>query len=124
MGNYAPNYAPAFRRTYTASATITGGQLVAISGNYTVAPTSGATSAWVGVAEYDAASGAEVTVLQVGEQLLIASGSITAGDLVIPAASGAVADLGGTPSATLDTQIVGVALASATNGQTVPVLLK
>lgn len=122
MGNYAPNYFPALRRTYTTSAAVTGGQLVAVSGNNTVAPTSGATAAWLGVAEYDAASGALVTVLQgTGEHLLTAAGSIAAGDNVIAAAAGQVATVGA--DTTYD-HVVGVALAAATNGQTVPVLLR
>ena len=122
MGQYAPNYFPAKRRSYVASAAITGGQLVALSGTGTVAPTSAATAAYLGVAEYDAVSGAPVTVLQgEGEHLLTASGSITAGDLVVAAASGEVADIG---AGTNWSQVVGVALASVTNGETVPVLFR
>jgi hypothetical protein len=122
MGNYAPNYFPAYRRSYTASAAITGGQLVQVSGAGTVAPTSAATSAFLGVAEFDAASGGPVTVLQgCGEHLLIASGTITAGDNVVAAAAGAVADIG---AGTNYGQIVGIALTSVTNGQTVPVLFR
>lgn len=122
MGQYAPNYFPAFERTYLAGAAITGGQLVYISAANTVSPTTGAATIGIGVAEYDAASGANVTVQQqVGEHLLVASGSIAAGDQVISAAGGQVATLAA--DTTYD-QVIGVAVAAATNGQTVPVLFR
>jgi hypothetical protein len=122
MGNYAPNFFPAFRRTYTAGATITGGQLVQITAASTVSPATATGQPWVGVAEYDAASGAQVTVLQcVGEHLMTASGSIAAGAYVVPAAAGAVATIG---SDTNYNDVVGIAITAATNGQTVPVLFR
>jgi hypothetical protein len=120
MAQYAPNFFPAFQRTYTAGAAITGGQLVYISAANTVSPTTGAGTVGIGVAEYDAASGANVTVLQcVGEHLLIASGSISAGDKVISAAGGQVATIA---SDTTYDQVIGTAVTAATNGQTVAVL--
>jgi hypothetical protein len=118
--SYAPLYLPAFSLPMTASAAITGGQVVAVSGNNTVAPTSAASGAVVGVASNDAASGVQLPIYTVGVHLLTASGSISAGDTVISAAAGAVATIG---SDTTDTHTIGKALAAATNGNTVPVLL-
>jgi predicted RecA/RadA family phage recombinase len=86
MSDYAPIYFPADRLPRTTSATVTKGQLLYVSGVDTVAPTSAATGAWIGVAAHDAASGAQVVVYTEGVHELAASGSITAGDNVIPAA--------------------------------------
>lgn len=116
MGIYAPVFFPADEFSRTTSAAVTAGQLLYVSGDDTVAPTTAATSAWVGVAAFDAASGADVTVLCEGVHEFAASGSIAAGDLVIPAAAGAVATQG-TASAANDVQIVGVALAAAASSK-------
>lgn len=120
---YAPVFFDGRNVTYTASAAITGGQVVAVATTaYNVAPTSAATGAVVGVAAVDAASGAQLKVWAEGVHRLTASGSISIGDKVIAATGGQVATIG-TPSATLATQQVGIALTAATNGQTVDVLL-
>lgn len=63
MSDYLPvflNGAVPF--TMTASATITGGQVLYASGVGTVAPTAGANGAAVGIAQNDAANGGLVTV--------------------------------------------------------------
>jgi predicted RecA/RadA family phage recombinase len=120
MAEYLPAKEPGRDFTMTASATITGGQLLLVSGSGTVAPTSAATASWLGVAENDAASGALVTVFTGGVQLLTASGSITAGANVEAAASGQVASH---TNGTNDVNIVGLALTSATNGNKVQVQL-
>ena len=63
MADYLPVYmngADPF--TMTASAAITGGQVVFASGDGTVAPTAGANGAAIGVAQNDAANGGLVTV--------------------------------------------------------------
>lgn len=61
MADYTPVYSDENAFTSTASAPITGGQLVTASGNGTVAPsTTGDHS--IGVAEHDAPSGGRVTV--------------------------------------------------------------
>lgn len=111
---YAPLFFPGDEFSSVTSATVTAGQLLYVSGDNTVAPTTAATAAWVGVAAQAAASGAGVTVYTEGVHILAASGAITAGDLVIPAAAGAVATIG-SATATTDSQIVGVALAAAAN---------
>lgn len=126
MPEHQPKFAPGATITRTTSAAVTGGQLLAVSGSGTVAPTAGATAAWVGVAGFDAASGALVTVYKGGVQRLIASGAVTAGDLVVPAANGAVSTL---PAATVadvasinaSRQVVGVALTTAATGALVEI---
>lgn len=123
MAEYAPLHFPADTFSRTTSATVTAGQLLYVSGDDTVAPTTAATSAWVGVSAFAAASGAAVTVYTEGVHVLTASGSITAGDNVIGASGGKVATQG-TASAANDVQVVGVALAGATDGNPVNVLLR
>lgn len=104
--------------TRQASAQVTGGQLVYVSGVGTVAPTAGAVESWLGVAAFDAANGGQVTVLKGGVLKVTASGSITAGDAVIPAATGKVATRG---ADTNYARVVGVALTTATDGNAVEV---
>lgn len=116
MVDYHPLHYPATQLTATASATITAGQLLYVSGNNTVAPTTAATAAWVGVAAHDAASGELVSYYRVGVHELAASGAIAAGATVIPAAAGAVADQG-TPSAANAVQVVGIAQSAAASGK-------
>lgn len=63
MADYTPVYTGgSLPFTSTASAAITGGQVLYASGNGTVAPTAGANGAAVGVAAHDAANGAVVAV--------------------------------------------------------------
>lgn len=112
MADYVELFDEGDDLTFTASAAITAGQLVGVSGDKTVAPTSGATAAWVGVATTDAASGARVGVVSGGVQLPVASGAVAAGDLVMAATAGKVATFSGTNYA----QVVGLALAPAADG--------
>lgn len=104
--------------TRQASATITAGQLVVVSGSGTVGPGSAATHSWVGVAGQDASSGDTLTVHIGGVQRLVASGGITAGATVEAAAAGKVATH---TNGTNDVNIVGVALTTATDGNLVEV---
>lgn len=126
MAEYLPIRTPGDALVSTASATITGGTIVAVSGNGTVA-TAGATSLnWVGVAAFDASANDTVTIFTGGVQEVTASGAITAGDLVVTAASGQVATLASvtTPTAgdvTGTRAIVGVALTTAANAAKVRV---
>lgn len=63
MADYLPVYLNGVEPyTMTASATITGGQVVYASGVGTVAPTAGANGAAIGVAQNDALNGGLVTV--------------------------------------------------------------
>jgi len=123
--DYMPLWLPGHELTCTAAAAITAGQLVYVSGNTgyvpSVTPTTAATTAKCGVAAQTVPSGASVDVYFNGVHLLAASGAITAGDPVVAAAAGAVADVG-TPTATLDAEIVGNALTAAASGFVVVML--
>lgn len=126
MAEYVPLFKPGQAITSQASAAIVGGRLVAVSGSGTVAETAGATTAWVGVAAFDAASGDKVTVHCGGVQKLTASGAITAGDQVISAAAGRVASLAAAAGATAGDinsarQVVGIALSTAADGGSVQI---
>lgn len=120
MAEYVPLHQPGKAITRQASAAITGGQLVIVSGSGTVAPGGAASAAWLGVAGFDAASGDQVTVFTEGVQRLVASGAITAGATVEAAAAGKVATH---TNGTNDVNIVGVALTTAADGALVEVSL-
>lgn len=129
MADYLPLFQPGQAFTRAASATITGGQLLAVSGSGTVAPAGANATNWVGVAAFDAASGDNVTVHAGGVQRIEAAGGITAGDLVVAGAAGTVATLAAvtTPTAadvTNTRAIVGVALTTATDGNLVEVQIQ
>jgi hypothetical protein len=117
MAEYLPIYRPGQALTLKASAGITGGQLVAVSGAGTVATAGAAAANWVGVAAFDASTNDNVTIHCGGVQSLTASGSIAAGDSLVSAASGQVA----TGAAATPSAFVGVALTAATNGNKVRV---
>jgi hypothetical protein len=117
MADFTPKFLPGRSWTSQASATITAGQLVKVSGSGTVNVATANTIA-VGVAAFDASSGDKVTLYTGGIAVLAASGSITAGDIVVTAAAGAVSTLAAvtTPTAadvTNTRAIVGVALSDA-----------
>lgn len=113
MADITPLERPGTATTFTAGAAITGGQLVYLTGDRTVAPTTAATGAWRGQAAHDAANGDRVLVHSECVVELAASGAIAAGALVVAAASGAVATIG---SGTFD-QVVGIAEAAAANSK-------
>lgn len=113
MADYAPIHSPGNEITQTASATITAGQLLMNSGDGTVAPTSAATTKYLGVAGHDAITGAKVTVHS-GPGMVhetTAQGAVAAGDLVITGTvAGTVASGGATPA--IGT-VIGVAIRGA-----------
>lgn len=95
-----------------ASADLKKGQVVYISGDMTVAPTTATSPAVLGVAMFDAKAGDPVAVECEGLFKLTAAGTITAGAKVTSAADGKVAT--GTENT------IGVALSSATaNGDVI-----
>lgn len=127
MAEYTAHW-PSGPKTYTAGGTISGGQVVAISTADTVVATSGATTAWVGVAAHDAVSGDRITVLPVrgARHTLTASGTIAVGDQVVSAANGQVAALaaaGGATAGDINSarQVIGTAVTAATNGNAVDI---
>ncbi|NDK91043.1 DUF2190 family protein [Gordonia desulfuricans] len=113
MAEFSPLALPGTAQTFTASAAVTAGQVVEITGARTVAPTSAASAKVYGVALFDAANGAKVTVSSGGVYELAASGAIAAGALVVSAASGAVATIG---SGTFD-QAIGIAESAAASNK-------
>ncbi len=111
MGEYEPLHKPGDEITVSASAAITGGQTVVVTGNWQVGPSAGASAAVVGTAAFDAASGAELKIFGRGQvHYVAASGAIAAGARVDSAASGAVA------SGSAGVNNVGIALAAAADG--------
>lgn len=121
MAEYLPLFKPGQAITRSASASITAGQLVSVSGSGTVAPSGAGDVAWLGVAAFDAASSADVTVYTGGTQRINAgTGGVTAGQLVHAGASGTVVTH---TNGTADYEIVGLALTTATAGNPVEVQL-
>lgn len=106
MANITPKFAPGTDITYTASAAVTGGRLVTLTGNRRVGP-AGAGSTVIGVPLRDAALEEKVTVAREGVFMLRAAAAIAAGDRLIPAANGEVQPVGAaaaTGAATAQTQ--------------------
>jgi hypothetical protein len=119
MADYLPVYTPAEVATFTTSASVTGGQLLHVSGNGTVSPAPAGSAAWIGVASGDAASGARVSVFCRGTvHESTAAGAITAGAQLATGAAGTVATLaaaGGAAAGDINNAraVVGVALTTA-----------
>ena len=97
------------QKVLKASAEVKKGQVVVISGDMTVAPSTAASAKVLGVAMFDAKKDEPVSVETEGLFSMKASGAITAGDKVASAADGAVAKA-------TDANTVGLAINSATNG--------
>lgn len=121
MADYTPIHSGgAIPFTSQASATITGGQLVSISGNNTVAPSGAAAIIVCGVAAHDAASGAKVTVwpLKNVTHEITSTGTIAAGDGIVSGAAGVAATAAIATAAAAGT-LLGKALNAATGGAVV-----
>lgn len=121
MSDYAPIFQPGDAITLTASATIVGGNTVAVSGSSTVAPAITASAAkTIGVAAFDAAANSLVTVFGRGPvHETVAAGAITAGDQVVAGSvAGTVSSLAaaaGNTTADINNArtVLGVALTTA-----------
>jgi hypothetical protein len=111
MPDYTPPFQPGAAVTRTASAAITGGQVVEVSGNGTVAATAGASAKVVGVAAHDAVSGARVTVhgLQGQVHEVTSTAGATAGNGLTSGASGTVVDGGAIGALAAAGTLIGVA---------------
>ena len=109
MSDYLPKFSGA-SATFTASAAITGGRLVAVTGTRLVAQASADSAAVVGVAAFDVVTGDPVTVYTrpAGVHSLVASGAIAAGAKVTADTAGKVQ----TVAALLNP--IGIALEAAT----------
>lgn len=103
-----PVFKPGQSITYLASAAVTGGRLVEITGDREVAHATADSAKVVGIAAWDAVAGREVTVHSGGVLPLLASGTVTAGDRVSAAADGKVAT-------TAEGTAIGVALTTGTD---------
>ncbi|WP_022886367.1 capsid cement protein [Glaciibacter superstes] len=115
MADYLPKFKPGQAVTFTASAAVIGGRLVAVTGDRTVGP-AGADALAVGVAGFDAAISETVTVYGGGVQRLTASGAIVAGVQVISATAGKIATIG------VGVNSIGIALqAAAADGDVIDV---
>jgi hypothetical protein len=129
MADYTPIFFPGSSATIKASATIVGGNLLAVSGVGTAAPAGANAGNVIGVAASDAANGETVTYFTEGVHELVTSGTVTAGDIVVAAAGGLVSTLAAvtTPTAADVTNtrgIIGVALTTATTGLKVQVQVR
>lgn len=117
MAEYTPVFATGGAPiTLQASATVTGGRLVENTGNGTVGPAGAASTKVIGVAAFDAASGAKVDVWPLPGVVheTTASGAVAAGDGLAAGAAGVVSTIG----AGTFQQLVGVALAAAADTAT------
>jgi hypothetical protein len=114
MGDYAPKFLYGDQITGTASAIITGGQVLVVSGDGTVGPAGDAADITVvGVAAQDAASGANVSYFPRGKvHVTTTAGAVTAGNGVSAGAAGTVDDDAGSDP------ILGVFLTTAASGAT------
>lgn len=122
MANVTEYHSPADRLTYTATATITGGQLVELTGDRTIGPAGAGSVKCVGIAMQDCAVGAKVGVASEGVWPVVSGGVITAGMRLKCGAAGVavpfVTDASGLVA--LPNSIVGIALeaiASAATGR-------
>lgn len=118
MADYTPVYVSKTNPlTKTASATITGGQLVEITTASAVGPAGAASTKVIGVAAHDAASGARVTVWPLNnvEHEITSTGTIAVGDGIASGAAGVAATVVVATGAAAGT-LIGRATTAATGG--------
>lgn len=117
MADYSPVYTGGVVPwTSTASAAITGGQVLIVTGSGTVGPSTADSAVVAGVAAHDAASGARVSVWPLDGCIheLVASGAITAAGGVNADAAGQVKASGtGIPTQAAAGALIGTALTTA-----------
>lgn len=123
MADYTPIYTVnQLPFTSTTSTTVTGGQMLAVSGTGTVGPAAAGSLAVIGVAGHDAATGARVTVHPLAglvHEFIAGTGGITAGQSVkVGATANAVLPV----SSGADNGQVGIALTTASAAAAVSVL--
>lgn len=123
MADYLPLFKPGEAIHYAASAAITGGQLVEVTGTGTVGPAAAGSIKVVGVAAFDAASGERVTIFCGGVQRVnAAAGGVTAGDVLQAGAAGTVAPVAASGAAYVQAEannyraVIGIALTTAAAG--------
>lgn len=96
------------QKKLVAGAKITKGQVVYVSDEMTVSPTTAASKAVIGIAMFDAEANQPIAVECEGLMKLTAAGAISAGTQVESAVGGKVATVGGTV-----TKVIGIALSDA-----------
>jgi hypothetical protein len=119
MADYTPVYSGGVVPfTATTSASVTGGRLVEVSGDGTVATAGAGSLVVVGVAAHDAASGAKVTVWPLDNCVheLVSSGAIVAAAGVVAGAAGVVVTGGVAASAAAGT-LLGIAATTAASNK-------
>lgn len=95
MADYAPKYLYADQITATASAAITGGQLLVVTGDGTVGPAGASAANVVGVAAMDAGTGARLSYFPRGKvHVTTTAGAVVAGAAAYSAANGLIDDTG------------------------------
>lgn len=107
---YVPRFKPGKDLTYVTTADVLSGQVVVLTGDYSVGPAGANSALTVGVATHDAPSGSRLVVSSGGVQRPIASGAIAAGARVSTAAAGKVATV------TSTNPTIGTCLAAAADG--------
>lgn len=114
MSDYSPLYLPGKAVTVTVSAAVTGGAAIKVSGSGTVATNAAASTFIIGVAGQDAAASGDkiVAYLRGTVHRLLATGTVTAGQLVEGATAGSVATH---TEGTNDDRVFGIALTTATD---------
>jgi hypothetical protein len=121
MADYTPIHSGgAIPFTSTTSGVVTGGTLVAQSGNFTVATAGAASAVVVGVAAHDAASGTKITVWPIRNVTheIASTGTIAAMDGVVSGAAGVAATAVVATAAAAGT-LLGIAEGPASGGAVV-----
>lgn len=104
--------------TLIAGAALANGEVVEVSGARTVTRTNATTDVVVGVAAETVASGSDVPVaLLQGIVEVKAGGTITAGQLCVPDATGGVTGVASIAAIPVDSMAIGVALNGASSGE-------
>ena len=106
----------------SASTSVVGGNMVALTGDFIVEQAGAQSVACVGVALHDADAGEKVTVARVGIYFLEAASAVDAGDLVETGAAGTIDNH--TAAATTYPYVVGIALEDIAQGETGRVALR
>jgi hypothetical protein len=109
-GGQVERKAPGDRITFTVKAgqTVRGGRLVELTADWEIQEAAANSLKVAGVALYDGAAGAKVTVASEGVWLLIASGAIAAGDDVKAGAAGVAVTIPAADATSLATVTVGI----------------
>lgn len=119
MADYTPVYSGGVEPfTATTSAAVTGGRVLEVSGNGTVAQAGAASVVAIGVAAHDAASGGRVTVWPLANVVheLSAPAAITAAAGIVTAANGEVATAAVATAAAAGT-LIGIAATTAASNK-------